>query len=101
VVRTGSTTFRHTKKALEKWKAYMKKHGVNKSLAINQILEAHELNKPQLEQKEGENFFEYPPFLYCPSDRKWFTKDSMLTGQCKNCLDKKGCPAWVLKAKFL
>ena len=91
----SSTTFRHTKKALQKIKEAMNEKGFNKTKAILYLIE-REIPQLQLEQKTEGDYFSYPPFLFCPSDRKWYAKDSMLTGNCKNCLERKICPAWVI-----
>ena len=106
--KVSSTTFRHTQKALEKIEAYMTKKKVSKSLAINEILEAHTLDKPQSEQpqkKEGwEEFLQLPPFLYCDRERTWLLRDNLLDPHnpvgCLNSPCQKTCGAWRHKGLF-
>lgn len=88
--------FRPSDKALEKLEAYMKKHGISKSYAINQILESEQ---PQLEQPKKEDegdFFELPPVLFCPLTNRWVLKEELIKSSkgCKDCLKKPKCPAY-------
>jgi len=71
------------------------KKAKNVSDAVNQLLE----KTLQLEQKKQleEEFFQYPPFLYCP-ETGWLIKETLLDpnteGNCQKCRAKKSCRAW-------
>jgi len=103
-VSSKPIAFRPTQKTNELIEKLLKEgKAKNKSDAINQLI-GEAQTQPQLEHSEEEDYFTFPPFLYCPQANTWLSKDTLLNprseSSCQKCKDQKRCSAWRLKHLF-
>lgn len=87
--------FRLSEIALKNLDAVIQKEKFSsQNQALNFVLENLQLE--HIKKENNEDFFRFPPYLYCPLTKMWVTKETLFYGEasCLKCQSKKECPLW-------